>query len=187
MTAPNLRQTHFWVCRGLDDVSGLWTPNAGERRPDRQSGGLPAPDFWDVPIWMCSESASSCCPKPPSSGLSQTPKLTPLSGTAEVVPAVNRGDPPPPPVPPRRRFRRPPRVPRRRRGCSDTGFSMWHASAKLSVARNRSKGKSDGFCHQDHARQHEIESEWDCQRRSKTRPCGGAKVAHFGSVRSLSP
>ena len=26
-----------------------------------------------------------------------------------------------------------------------------------------------------------------CQRRSKTRPCGGAKVGHFGSVRSLSP
>ena len=26
----------------------------------------------DVPIWMCSESASSCCPKPPSSRLSQT-------------------------------------------------------------------------------------------------------------------
>ena len=41
------------------------------------------------------------------------------------------------------------------------GFPMWHPSAKLSVARNRSKGKSDGFCHQDHARQHEIESEWD--------------------------
>ena len=61
-----------WVCRGLDDVSGLWTPDAGERRPDRQSGGLPAPDYWDVPIWMCSESASSCCPKPPSSRLSQT-------------------------------------------------------------------------------------------------------------------
>ena len=38
---------------------------------------------------------------------------------------------------------------------------MWHPSAKLSVTRNRSKGKSDGFCHQDHARQHEIESEWD--------------------------
>ena len=41
------------------------------------------------------------------------------------------------------------------------GFPMWHPSAKLSVARNRSKGKSDGLCHQDHARQHEIESEWD--------------------------
>ena len=68
---------------------------------------------------------------------------------------------PPPPVPPRRRFRRPPRVPRQRRGCSDTGFPMWHPSAKLSVARNRSKGKSDGFYHQDQARQHEIESEWD--------------------------
>ena len=27
----------------------------------------------------------------------------------------------------------------------------------------------------------------ECQRRSKTRPCGGAKVGHFGSVRSLSP
>ena len=26
-----------------------------------------------------------------------------------------------------------------------------------------------------------------CQRRSKTRPCGGVKVGHFGSVRSLSP
>ena len=26
-----------------------------------------------------------------------------------------------------------------------------HPSAKLSVALNRSKGKSDGFCHQDHA------------------------------------
>ena len=38
---------------------------------------------------------------------------------------------------------------------------MWHPSAKLSVARNRSKGKSDGFCHHDHAQQHEIESEWD--------------------------
>ena len=49
----------YWVCRGLDDVSGLWTPDAGERPPNRQSGGLPAPDFWDVPIWMCLESASS--------------------------------------------------------------------------------------------------------------------------------
>ena len=29
---------------------------------------------------------------------------------------------------------------------------MWHPSAKSSVARNRSKGKSDGFCHHDHAR-----------------------------------
>ena len=44
---------------------------------------------------------------------------------------------------------------------SKPGFPMWHPSAKLSVARNRSKGKSDGLCHQDHARQHEIESEWD--------------------------
>ena len=43
----------------------------------------------------------------------------------------------------------------------EPGFPMWHPSAKLSVARNRSKGNSDGFCHQDHARQHEIESEWD--------------------------
>ena len=57
-----VRGGNVGVCRGLDDVSGLWTPDAGERRPDRQSGGLPAPDFWDVPIWMCSESASSCCP-----------------------------------------------------------------------------------------------------------------------------
>ena len=45
--------------------------------------------------------------------------------------------------------------------CYRPGFPMWHPSAKLSVARNRSKGKSDGFCRQDHARQHEIESEWD--------------------------
>ena len=43
----------------------------------------------------------------------------------------------------------------------EPGFPMWHPSAKLSVARNRSKGKSDGLCRQDHARQHEIESEWD--------------------------
>ena len=41
------------------------------------------------------------------------------------------------------------------------GFPTWHPSAKLSVARNRAKGKSDGLCHQDHARQHEIESKWD--------------------------
>ena len=27
---------------------------------------------------------------------------------------------------------------------------MWHLSARLSVARNRSKGRSDGFCHHDH-------------------------------------
>ena len=32
-----------------------------------------------------------------------------------------------------------------------------------------------------------IEKLIHCQRRSKTRPCGGAKVGHFGSVRSLSP
>ena len=52
----------------------------------------------------------------------------------------------------------------RREGIAESlypGFPMWHPSAKLRVARNRSKGKSDGFCHQDHARQHEIESEWD--------------------------
>ena len=49
----------------------------------------------------------------------------------------------------------------RERRAFDPGFPMWHPSAKLSVARNRSKGESDGFCHQDHARQHEIESEWD--------------------------
>ena len=36
------------------------------------------------------------------------------------------------------------------------GWNKWDGQA-----RNRSKGKSDGFCHQDHARQHEIESEWD--------------------------
>ena len=28
----------------------------------------------------------------------------------------------------------------------EPGFPMWHPSAKLSVARNRSKGKSDGLC-----------------------------------------
>ena len=37
---------------------------------------------------------------------------------------------------------------------------MWHPSSKLSVVRNRSKGKSDGFCHHVHARHHEIESQW---------------------------
>ena len=58
--------------------------DAGERRPDRQSGGLPAPDFWDVPAWMCSESASSCCPEPPSSRLGQTPFFTPLGSVAKV-------------------------------------------------------------------------------------------------------
>ena len=68
-----------WVCRGHDDVIGLWTPDAGERRPDRQSGGLPAPEFWDVPIWMCSESASSWGPKPPSSRLRQTQYSTPIN------------------------------------------------------------------------------------------------------------
>ena len=40
-------------------------------------------------------------------------------------------------------------------------FPMWHLSAKLGVARNRSKDKSDGFCHHDHARHHEIESQWE--------------------------
>ena len=49
----------------------------------------------------------------------------------------------------------------RPQSLTNPGFPMWHPSAKLSVARNRSKGKSDGFCHQDHARQQEIESEWD--------------------------
>ena len=49
----------LWVCCGLDNVSGLWTPDPGERPPNRQSGGLPAPEFWDVSIWMCLESASS--------------------------------------------------------------------------------------------------------------------------------
>ena len=34
----------YWVCRDLDAVSGLWTPDTGEWRPDRQSEGLPAPD-----------------------------------------------------------------------------------------------------------------------------------------------
>ena len=48
-----------WVCRGLDAASGLRTPDAGERRPDRQFGGLPAPDLCDVPTWICSKPASS--------------------------------------------------------------------------------------------------------------------------------
>ena len=70
----------------------LWTPDAGERGPDRQSGGLPAPDFWDVPIWMCSESASSCCPNPPSSRLRQTQISAPInrfaiSNNGDVEPA----------------------------------------------------------------------------------------------------
>ena len=38
---------------------------------------------------------------------------------------------------------------------------MWHVSARLSVARNRSMGKSDGFCQHDHARHGEIEGKWN--------------------------
>ena len=38
---------------------------------------------------------------------------------------------------------------------------MWHLSARLSVARNRSTGRSDRFCHHDHAQHHEIEGQWD--------------------------
>ena len=41
------------------------------------------------------------------------------------------------------------------------GISHVAPFSQVGVARNRSKGKSDGFCHQNHARQHEIESEWD--------------------------
>ena len=38
---------------------------------------------------------------------------------------------------------------------------MWHLSARLSVARNRPMGKSDGLCQHDHARHGEIEGQWN--------------------------
>ena len=71
----------LWVCRGLDSVSGLWTPDAGERRPDRQFGGLPAPDLCDVPIWMCSEPASSLLSEATIIAIASDPSFDPLKST----------------------------------------------------------------------------------------------------------
>ena len=96
-SAVPLRGVNFGVCRGLDAVSGLWTPDAGERRPDRQFGGLPAPGFCDVPIWMCSEPASSLLSEAPSSRLSQTQYSTPINRILPVrhpCEHAHRGRPP---------------------------------------------------------------------------------------------
>ena len=64
--------------------------------------------------------------------------------------------------------------------------SLW---SDIPVQRCTVHKERNLLAHAPKALHDEVKADYTdmCQRRSKTRPCGGAKVGHFGSVRSLSP